>query len=746
MNITSQLLIASLGFLATAPAIADAGLRLEQIFGPAAVQADRLPALRWSGINGYTRLEPSKEIAGAVDLARYDAASGSRSIAVPARALTPRGATQPLVPTDHQWSADRRRILLSIATAGAARNDPLVDVWVYEVATKQLRRLGGEWAGRLLYPEFSPDGKRVAFVAANNLLVQTFDDAAPLQLTTDGSELMLNGRGDLVHEEEFALAKAYSWSPDSRRLAYWQFDTDGVAVFTMIRNTDGQYSRTVPLRYPKPGTTNSAMRVGVVSADRPGTTWFALEGDARNHYVPRMDWTADGAEVLLQYENRPQNTNQVFLGNAGTGELRLLFTETDATWLLPSDSVRWLEGGRSFTWMSERDGWNHLYVMARDTGRAQLRTPGAFDVISIEAIDTGYAYFIASPDNVAQRYLYRATLSGSPRVERLTPAGYTGTHGYDLAPGAKWAIHTHSRADAPPSISVIHLPSHTRGRVLTDNAALRKLLGNTPRLATEFLQLDIGEVVLDAWLLKPPDFDASKKYPLLMYVYSEPAGQTVVDRWGGDRYLWHLMLAQRGYVVASVDSRGAAAPRGHDWRRSVYGQIGILASADQAAAVRKLLAGRPYLDPGRVGVWGWSGGGAMTLNALFRYPGLYSTGIAVASPVDQLLYNSIYQERYMGLPADNAAGYRDGSPVNFAQNLEGHLLIIHGTGDDNVHYQNAEQLVNRLVSLNKPFSLMAYPDRTHGISEGANTRLHLFSLATRFLDEHLLPARRDVKR
>jgi dipeptidyl-peptidase-4 len=241
--------------------------------------------------------------------------------------------------------------------------------------------------------------------------------------------------------------------------------------------------------------------------------------------------------------------------------------------------------------------------------------------------------------------------------------------------------------------------------------------------------------------MKPPDFDASKKYPLLMYVYSEPAGQTVADRWGGDRYLWHLMLAQRGYVVASVDSRGAAAPRGRDWRRSVYGQIGILASADQAAAVRKLLADRPYLDPGRVGVWGWSGGGAMTLNALFRYPEIYSTGIAVASPVDQMLYNSIYQERYMGLPADNPAGYRDGSPVNFAQNLAGHLLIVHGTGDDNVHYQNAEQLVNRLVSLNKPFSLMAYPDRTHGISEGANTRLHLFSLITRFLDEHLLPAR-----
>jgi dipeptidyl-peptidase-4 len=224
-----------------------------------------------------------------------------------------------------------------------------------------------------------------------------------------------------------------------------------------------------------------------------------------------------------------------------------------------------------------------------------------------------------------------------------------------------------------------------------------------------------------------------------MYVYSEPAGQTVTDRWGGERHLWHLMLAQRGYLVASVDSRGAAAPRGHDWRRSIYRQIGILASADQAAAVRKMIAERPYIDAARVGVWGASGGGAMTLNAMFRYPELYSTGIAIASPVDQMLYNSIYQERYMGLPADNPDGYRDGSPINFAQNLTGNLLIIHGTGDDNVHYQNAEKLVDRLIALNKPFSMMAYPNRTHGIYEGVNTRLHMYSLITRFLGEHLPP-------
>lgn len=714
-------------------------LRLEQIFGPAAVRASPSPSLRWMGEDRYTTLEKSSTVPGGRDLVAHDVPTGKAAVLIDASALTPAGATQPIVPGDHQWSRDRRKVLLSVAASEARRNDPLADAWVYDLAARRLQRLGGDNAGRLLYAEFSPDGNWVAYVAGNNLFAESLGSKSIRRLTTDGNELILNGRGDIAHEEEFSLGKAFSWSPDSKRLAYWRFDTQGVGVFTLIRNTEGQYSKTVPLRYPKPGTTNSAVRVGSVSVDRAETTWFALPDDPRQNYVPRMDWAPDGREVLLQYENRPQNTNRVFLADATTGALQPLLEERESTWLLPSDHVHWLDGGRAFTWLSERDGWHHLYVVSRD-GRMDLRTPGDYDVVNVESVETraGYAYFTASPDNVTQRYLYRATLSGKPRVERLTPAAQAGTHGYDLSPGAKFATHTYSRADVPPVIDLVRLPSHSRVRVLADNGPLRGLLAATSSMKTDFLKVDIGDVVLDAWLMKPPDFDASRRYPLLLYVYSEPAGQTVADRWGGDRQLWHWMLAQRGYVVASVDSRGAASPRGRAWRRSVYGQIGILASADQAAAVQKLLAQNRWLDPDRVGVWGWSGGGAMTLNALFRHPDLYAAGIAVASPVDQMLYNSIYQERYMGLPSSNPDGYRNGSPINFADRLAGDLLIIHGTGDDNVHYQNAEQLVNKLVEANKPFEFMAYPDRTHGIGEGVNTRLHLYTLATRFLDEHLL--------
>ncbi len=713
-------------------------LRLEKIFGAQAPRPERAGERCWLDSDSYTTIETAEGAAGKV-IVRHDAESGSRTVVVTAATLTPAGTQTPLPIDSHQWSPAGDRLLLSVAAPAARRNDPVTDLWLLDVASKSLRQLGGSSAGKLLYPEFSPDGAYISYVTGNDLYVESLDAAEARRLTADGSELVLNARGDIVHEEEFGLGKAYHWSPDSRRIAYWQFDTSDVGEFTIVRNTGGQYSSTSRQRYPKPGTINSSVRAGVVSVGGPGTTWFALPGDPREHYVPRMDWAPEGREVLLQHENRGQNVNQVFLGDALSGRVRPLFAEREDTWLLPSDHVHWL-GATGFTWLSERDGWNHLYVVSRD-GRADLRTPGQYDVVSVESVDTaaGFAYFIASPDNATQRYLYRTTLRGKPRVQRLSPADAPGTHGYDIGPGARWAVHTFSTADSPPVTDLVRLPDHASRRTLAGNSALRLLLDGTPRANTRFFKIDIGDAVLDAWMLLPPDFDSSKKYPLLMYVYSEPAGQTVADRWGGDRHLWHLLLAQRGYVIASVDSRGAAAPRGRAWRRSIYRQIGVLASADQAAAVRRILADRSWLDPARVGVWGWSGGGAMTLNALFRYPELYSTGIAVASPVDQLLYNSIYQERYMGLPAQNAAGYRDGSPVTFAGNLAGHLLIVHGTGDDNVHFQNAEQLVDRLVALNKPFSLMAYPDRTHGIAEGENTRLHLFSLATRFLDEHLRP-------
>jgi dipeptidyl-peptidase 4 len=346
--------------------------------------------------------------------------------------------------------------------------------------------------------------------------------------------------------------------------------------------------------------------------------------------------------------------------------------------------------------------------------------------------------FLASPDNPTQRYLYRIALDGSAPARRLTPSDQPGTHAYQVAPDGRWAIHTYSTFDRPPVIDLVSLPDHKVARTFIDNAATRAKLDSLKKTPTEFFRVEIEPgVELDGWCIKPPGFDASKKYPLLIHIYGEPAGQTVLDQWAGRNGLWHRMMAQRGYVVVSVDNRGTPAPRGRAWRKSIYRQIGILASKDQAAALQALEAKWPFIDRSRVGIWGWSGGGSMSLNAIFRYPDLYQTAVAVAFISDQRLYDTIYQERYMGLPQDNPDGFRDGSPITFADRLKGNLLLIHGTGDDNCHYQSCERLVDRLIAANKPFEMMAYPNRSHGISEGANTSRHVYETMTRFLEKNL---------
>ena len=355
--------------------------------------------------------------------------------------------------------------------------------------------------------------------------------------------------------------------------------------------------------------------------------------------------------------------------------------------------------------------------------------------MSIEAIDPQgeWIYFSASPDQPTRRTLHRARLDrGKP--EQVTPADQPGTHTYDISPDTKWAIHTYSTFDSPPVVELISLPDHKRVKPLVENKKLKEQLAKLNKSPSEFFRVSIADdVELDGWAIKPPDFDPSRKYPVLFHVYGEPAGQTVLDRWGGKRDLWHLMLAQQGYVVMSVDNRGTPAPRGRDWRKSVYRKIGILASHDQAEATKAILKDRPYLDSNRVAIWGWSGGGSMTLNAMFRYPDLYQTGISIAPVPNERLYDTIYQERYMGLPGDNAEGYRLGSPLTFAHQLKGHLLLVHGTGDDNCHYQGTEQLIDELITHNRQFSMLAYPNRSHGISEKKNTTRHLFSLMTNFL-------------
>ena len=703
-----------------------------QSFGPA----------RWMGGGAfYTTVEASGLVPGASDIVRYETATGARSVLVSARQLIPKGRQAPLDIDDYDWAPGDSLLLVFTNTRKVWRRNTRGDYWVLNRNSGTLKKLGGRNAAEatLMYAKFSPKGDRVAYVRRGDIYVERLVDDSITRLTMDADSLHVNGMTDWVYEEEFDLRDGFRWSPDGTKIAFWRFDMTGVRTFTLINDTDSLYPFTIPIQYPKTGTPNSAVRAGIVSADGGNPTWIFFPDDLRDNYLPRMEWVGS-KELVLQRMNRQQNTNRVLMADAVTGGTRTLLTERDSAWLDVVETIEWLPGNNRFLWLSERDGWRHVYTAGRDGTRPVLITPGQFDVIDIAAVDAvgGWLYYIASPDNATQRALYRMRTDGGGKPERVTPIDAPGTHTYIVSPDARWAIHTWSRFDVPPVTDLVRLPAHQSVRRLVDNAALRAAVDTLITRQTEFFKVRVGDgVMLDGWMIRPRNFDSTKTYPLLMHVYGEPAGQTVLDRWFGTTELWHRMLADQGYVVASVDNRGTPAPRGRAWRKIVYGRVGVLSSREQADAVRALTRVRPYLDSTRVAIWGWSGGGSSTLQAMFRFPEVYQVGMSVAPVPDQRLYDTIYQERYMGLPSENGEGYRLASPITFADGLRGRLLLVHGSGDDNVHYQGSERLVNRLVTLGKQFDFMAYPNRSHCICEGRGTTQHIYTLLTRYLLEHL---------
>ena len=722
--------------------------QIDRIFGKKEYDAPRFGPARWlPGGTAYAIVEAVTPPGKGREIVRYDAATGARSILVAAALLVPPGADAPLDVSDYAWSADGARLLIFTNTRKVWRDNTRGDYWVLTLQGGGLRRLGGDAPeASLMFAKFSPDGTRVGYVRGNNIYVEHLGDGRITQLTKDGSQTTINGTSDWVYEEELGVRDAFRWSPDGRNIAYWQFDSTGVGSFSLINTTDTLYPAITSIPYPKAGTTNSAVRIGVVSESGGETRWVRTPGDPRNSYLAWMEWV-DDATVAIQQLNRLQNQNDFLMGDARSGEVRRVFRDESKTWVDVVADVKWIDGGKAFLWLSERDGWQHAYRVPREGGEARLVTPFEADVIAVSGVDesAGRLYFIASPKSATQQYLYRSPLDGRSAPERVTPADQPGSHAYSVAPGGRLAFHTYSRFDRPPVQEVVSLPAHQSLRPLTDTSALTAKVAPLLAPPVEFFTVDIGSGVhieLDGWMLKPKNFDPKKRYPVIVHVYGEPASQTVTDRWGGGRMLFHRALAEAGYIVVSLDNHGTPAPKGAPWRKKVYGSVGDLSSSEQAAAIRVLSEQRPYLDRTRVGVWGWSGGGSNTLNAMFRFPDVFRVGVSVAPVPDQKLYDTIYQERYMGLPQENVEGYRIGSPINFAEGLKGDLLIVHGSGDDNVHYQGTERLINRLIELGKPFDTMVYPNRSHSISEGPGTTPHVYKLIARYFLDHLPPGPR----
>ncbi|HEX8890579.1 MAG TPA: S9 family peptidase [Pyrinomonadaceae bacterium] len=705
--------------------------------------------------SGYLTLEPSANRKDGSDIVRYDARTGVKSTLVPADKLVPQGASAQLKVEQFNLSPDGQKLLVFTNSARVWRSNTRGDYWVLDLKSWRLSKLGGEAKpSTLMFAKFSPDSSRVGYVRENNIYVEslTGNDNRITQLTTDGTRYIVNGTFDWVYEEELFCRDGWRWSPDGKQIAYWQLNSEGVKEFKLINNTAALYPIITSFPYPKAGEMNSAARVGVISAGGGETKWFNIQGDPREHYLPRMEWAANSDELIIQQLNRLQNTNIVMLGDAHTGRVRTILTEKDDAWVdvawgdidwdktgLARGDVEWIDGGKRFLWASERDGWRHIYSVSRDGKEIKNITRGDFDVIGVEKADeaSGWLYFDASPENATQRYLYRTRLDGTGKAERVSPAAQPGTHSYSLAPRGLLAIHTYSTFTKVPVIDIIHLPDHQSIRTLIDNRELAERVARLKQCPSEFFRVKVADgVELDGWMIKPPDFDPQKHYPVLFFAYSEPWGVTVVDSWEAGGQMWHKMLAQQGYIIVSVDNRGTPAPRGRAWRKIIYRKIGIVNSLDQANAA-KSVSHWPFVDPKRIGIWGWSGGGSASLNAIFRYPDVYRMAMAVAPVADLRYYDTIYQERYCGLPQDHPDEYKQSSPITFAGQLKGQLLIAHGTGDDNVHYQGTEELINALISAGKQFTIMPYPNRSHGIYEGAGTTRHLYGLLTKFLMENL---------
>ena len=727
----------------TAQILAKAESRLQAIYERREFDARPFLAAWLRDSSGYTILEASP---GTNDreLVQYDTASGKRVVLVSRLQLVPPGTAKPLIIEDYAISPNGGLIL--VETNNREDSDSkrrVADYWLLERKSGAFRELVTGVEPRRIRDSFSPDSQRILYIRQHNLHVHDLNSGRTIPLTMDGVVGSIgNGIG------EGGPGGGTSWSPDGRQIAYMQVDSRAVGMRPVIDHIEPTYPMVKYIRFAKVGTPIPTLRVGVVNAEGGATHWISIPGDLGTYYINRLSWALSSDELLLEKLSRSRDAREFLIAHVRTGTLERIYHETDPAWVDASyqtnAGLEWVHNGRAFLLLSEKDGWRHAYLVSRDGAKQTLLTPGASDIISRGRVDekNGWFYYLASPENATQRYLYRVRLDGKGKPERVSPATQPGTHSYDFSPDVCWAFHTYSTFDTPPAIELVQLPEHRVVRVLEENRELRAKLAQLIKQPTEFFKLDIGSgVVMDAWMIKPSDFNPAKKYPVFVFVYGEPHGQTVLDDWAGGQghSMFHRVIADLGYLVVSMDNRGTPAPKGAAWRRAVYGSLGPLSTEEQAAGLQELGRTQPYADMLRVGIWGWSGGGSNTLNSLFRKPDLYRVGIAVAPKPQPHLYNAWFQEIYMRTREENPEGYNKSAPINYAEGLKGHLLIVHGTGETNTHLQITEGLVDRLIELGKRFDYMAYPNRDHGLREGKGTAVHLRMLMTRFLIEHLPP-------
>ena len=605
------------------------------------------------------------------------------------------------------------------------------DIWLYSLKQKHLRRLT-----RTEAPEeeiqIAPNSRLISFVRNNDLYVLNLQSGLETRLTTDGSETILNGKLDWVYQEELVgrgIFRGHWWSPDSRHIAYLQFDESNVPQYPLVDWMP--YHPTVEMmHYPKAGDPNPVVKLGVVSVESPKTIWMDT-GDNPDVYIPRVYWLPNSKQVAFMRLDRLQQHLEFFFADISTGNARKVLEEKDPYFINVGDFVYFFKKKNQFIWGSETTGYRHLYIYDYQGKLVKQLTHGEWLVDAFLGVDRSekWVYFTATEKSIVERHLYRVKTNGSG-FKRLSRQ--EGTHSIRLSPSGSYYIDNYSNLLTPYLLTV----HKTNGKKLRELARCRVDLAKEFNIRLPEIFTFKGEttgLTYYASMIKPPHFNPRKKYPVLIYVYGGPHAQVIRNAFGYTRYLWHLMMAQKGFIVFSMDNRGSWG-RGHDWEKQVYRQLGKLELMDQLEGVAYLKK-QPYVDANRIGIWGWSYGGYMTLYAL-THADVFRTGVSVAPVTDWRDYDTIYTERYMGLPQENEEGYRNSSPVFFADSLKGMLYLIHGTGDDNVHFQNSVQMADALIDAGKMFHFMMYPQQKHGIAARAD-RIHLFKLITHFLEEHL---------
>lgn len=698
-------------------------LTVDRIFNSAEFRAQPSPTLHWLG-NEANYVDVREGSFYTVDVG-----SGRSTLLVDAAAFVGEDGKR-LNIEDVTWSEDQTRALIFHSSERVWRANTRGRFHVFDVASRRLIPVT-RVDTLIMFAKLSPDGRHAAFVRNNNIYVTDLATGQERALTRDGSPEIINGTTDWVYEEEFGLRDAFRWSPDGKRIAFWRFDQSVVKPFSLVDETT-LYPSFTTFKYPKAGERNADVRIGVIDVASGSTRWINTGGDAES-YVPRMEWLGSDSLVFHRLP-RKQNRVDLVAVSASTGGSRVILTDSDSAYVDVEEPV-WLNEHRQFLWISDRSGWRQVFLYDRSGRLIRQVTSDGSDVTGIVGVDErrGEIYVQQAAPTPTQRQIFRYALRAGAG-QRITME--RGWHSMNLAPNSRYAVMTHSDINTPSVARLVEVPSMRTVRTLVTNDSLRASVARLGLSRVTFLRIPSadGVTMLDAYRIVPPQFDSTKKHPVLMYVYGGPASPTVGDAWGGSRFLWHQMLAQKGYVVVSVDNRGAAM-RGRDFRKMTQYRVGTLESDDQIAAAR-WIGRQSWGDASRIGIWGWSGGGTMTLLSTTRGGNVFKTGLSVAPVTDWSLYDTIYTERYMWTPQGNPEGYRATAALNHVDGLTARLLLVHGTGDDNVHSQNTMQLAQKLQFARKPFYMMLYPNKTHSIS-GAGATLHLYDTFTRFILENL---------